>query len=414
MRALLISQDRTLSELLMRTQIHAPDSLVTEETIELGMERLAELSFNAIIVSDRQLAEDAILAFMERLNAAGNQHAVIWLQSNWHHAERNQAVMKECLAEGWSIVPHGLSIQQVAMRIGQLLYGTLIQENDKRNGLISFIGSTPNIGTTVAAFGTAAVLSKQADKKRVGYLCLNLKSAKIHRYIGDNEPSVTLDGLRPELRAGYLTSDRLMRQCRSRRDLPNLSFLFGNMQREQADYYSIEEIDVLLSAAKETFDYCIVDTNAYWDNAATIGALQHAGQRIMVTTPQLSHFQEDLNRWCRVLAPGFGFTPSDFDLLLTQQDTNGCYSPREIAREAQMPRIGEIKKYKELEQMLHDGRLVDLCLANSGLGADLSRLVGALLILYGEKGYSIRSDKKLKHRWSKWFQIGRRVGFAGK
>lgn len=74
-----------------------------------------------------------------------------------------------------------------------------------------FIGTTPNIGTTAAAFAAAYRIA-EASGKPIGYLCLNLKSAKIHRYLGIDEPLVTLDKLRPELRSYTLSPEQLHEQ----------------------------------------------------------------------------------------------------------------------------------------------------------------------------------------------------------
>src|SRR5690606_34204260 len=154
----------------------------------------------------------------------------------------------------------------------------------------------------VAAYGAAVQMAARTEAK-VAYICLNLKSSKIHRYLGAGleDSPLTIDGLRAELRSGSLTGSRLAKQAEADDQLPNLFVIHGNRQREQSDYYTIEEIERLLRAAKEVFDYCVVETGAYWDNAATIGVMRQASQRILVTTQQLSSFQEDTHRWFNTL-----------------------------------------------------------------------------------------------------------------
>ncbi len=44
--------------------------------------------------------------------------------------------------------------------------------------LAVFVGTTPGIGTTAAAFRTAAALASGNSNSRIAYLCLNLKSSK--------------------------------------------------------------------------------------------------------------------------------------------------------------------------------------------------------------------------------------------
>ena len=73
----------------------------------------------------------------------------------------------------------------------------------KQVPIIAFVGTTPNIGTTVTALAAACRISQECGQS-VGYLCLNLKSSKIHRYVGVDSPSATLDSLRPELKTDSL------------------------------------------------------------------------------------------------------------------------------------------------------------------------------------------------------------------
>src|SRR5690606_38776836 len=112
--------------------------------------------------------------------------------------------------------------------------------------------------------------------------------------------------------------------------------------------YTAEEMARLFQAAGQAFDLCVADTGAYWDNAATVAAMHHAGQRILVTTQQESCYLEDFGRWCRALAPMFGLAPADFDLLVTRKDDRLPASPRAMAREMGLPRIGEIRLCPDL------------------------------------------------------------------
>lgn len=124
--------------------------------------------------------------------------------------------------------------------------------------LAAFAGSTPNIGTTLTAFGTAYRLASVTGRK-IGFLCLNLKSAKTHLYLGIDKPQVTLDGLRPELRAGTLTADKLRQYAYQPPQLGGLHVLFGNLAREQAEYYEPDDMQRLLDASRQAFDLTIAE-----------------------------------------------------------------------------------------------------------------------------------------------------------
>lgn len=413
MRIFLISRDRMLADALARTEIREEDTLSVFAESEAGVEKMTAEHADVVILSDRLTVPGTMSEFAEAVRSGNKAVQLVVLLSNRHHAGQNAQIMKECLSEGWLVVPPGLTVKQATERIGQLIYGERDKTRDLQSGIVQFVGTTPNIGTTVAAFGTAFHMAGMTDRK-IAYLCLNLKSSKIHRYLGEREPAVSLDGLRAELKSGALTGGRLLRQSRIRKQKPNFFVLYGNMQREQADYYSVEEIECLLQAASDAFDYCLVETSAYWDNAGTIGTMLQAGQRIMVTTPQLSHFQEDLARWLHALSPVFGRRSSDFDLLVTQLDPEAPYRAKDIAKEANMSRIGEIRKAREIDLHLSAGRLWEAMEEEAALRSDLSRIAKTLLTLHGEAYRQPSPIKNAKSLFSGLPLFGRRAGLARK
>lgn len=224
--------------------------------------------------------------------------------------------------------------------------------------LVAFAGSTPNIGTSVAAFGTAFRIATVTGKK-VGFLCLNLKSAKTHLYLGIDKPEVTLDGLRPELKAGTLTGDKLRQYAFAPSRLNGLHVLFGNMARDQAEYYEPEQIGRLLHSSREAFDLTVADVSAYWDNAATVCAMREADHRCLVTTGSLSHFQEDVNRWTGQVGAQFGIAPDQFQLVVLQgaYPQSGGFGMKEIRKETGCVSFSELKLKESLHLQLDSGRL---------------------------------------------------------
>ncbi|MBW5449405.1 hypothetical protein GE107_25595 [Cohnella sp. CFH 77786] len=224
--------------------------------------------------------------------------------------------------------------------------------------LAAFAGSTPNIGTTLAAFGTAYRIASATGRK-IGFLCLNLKSAKTHLYLGIDKPQVTLDGLRPELRAGTLTPDKLIRYAFRTPQLGELHVLFGNLAREQAEYYEPEDMNRLLEASRQAFDLTVADVSAYWDNAATVCAMKAADEKFLVTTGSLSHFQEDVQRWTGQVGAMFGLHAEQFKLILLQGNnrSTGGFGMKEIRKEIGSPSFAELKLVESVHLQLDSGRL---------------------------------------------------------
>jgi hypothetical protein len=224
--------------------------------------------------------------------------------------------------------------------------------------LVAFSGSTPNIGTTLAAFGTAYRVASLTGW-RVGFLCLNLKSAKTHLYLGIDRPQVTLDAIRPELQAGTLTGDKLREYAFAPSKLLGVHVLFGNLAREQAEYYEPEHISRLLQAARQAFDLTVADVSAYWDNAATVCALREADVRYLVTTDRLTHFQEDVFRWTGQVGPLFGIAPEQFQIVLLHNAhrQTGGFGMKEIRKETGSVSLSELRLAESVHLQLDSGRL---------------------------------------------------------
>lgn len=411
MRVLLMSGDRELAERLAETLAGYGDALEAAGNAEEGLRQLAEGGFGAVIVSDRLVAAEDEISWLEDIRRrAGNVRRIVML-SNRHPVEDLRRIAKECLADGWAIVPPGHGVGQVAARLAAILHGARDAGDKRRNGLIQFVGTTPNIGTTVAAFAVASAMAERSNL-RIGLLGLNLKSDKLYRYLGEPEPPAALGGLRPELKAGELSPERLLGRCTRLRRWPNLYILHGNVHREQAEYYAVEEIDGLLKAACSAFDLCVADTSAYWDNAATVSAMLNAGQRILVTTPRAACYREDFARWCLALAPMFGLGPADFDLLVTQSGDRFASGAREMAREMGLPRIGEIRACPDLDAYLDAGRLAEWAAGRSGGAKDAARIAETLLMLRDEPVRPAASPRQFRLRHL--LRGGRIIGFAGK
>ncbi|MHA6480514.1 hypothetical protein ACX1C1_01035 [Paenibacillus sp. strain BS8-2] len=220
-----------------------------------------------------------------------------------------------------------------------------------------FVGTTPNIGTTTAAFAAAVRIAEASDKP-IGYLCLHLKSAKLHRFLGVDDPEMTLDKLQPELRAGVMTPAILERATYELPEQRNLRILFGSVSREQAEYFTDKEIEHLLDVAERTFAFTVLDVGAYWDNAATVCSIRRASSRVVVTTGALSHFQEDGRRWIRELSPLFQVRLEHYECLVIRPPwRQDAYSLAQIVRELGAMSLGELRLMPSLFASLDHGML---------------------------------------------------------
>ncbi|AZN43958.1 hypothetical protein EJC50_28640 [Paenibacillus albus] len=263
--------------------------------------------------------------------------------------------------------------------------------------LLTFFGTTPNIGTTVTAFAAACRLA-QFSGLSVGYLELNLKSAKLHRFIGVDQPAVTLDALRPELRTGTLTPDKLLRSMHVSQAVPGLHMLLGNLLRDQAEFYAIEEIEHLLNAAEAVFDVIVADVGAYWDHAAILCALRRADRRLMTTTSALSHFQEDGQRWMKQLSILYGIGIHDYEAVIIHQPWGkGGFQVKDICKEMGVSLLGEMALSQPLLTQLDRGTLDEWMMQSESGKEAMKEPAKQLIAAYGLK----RPAKLVVQPWYK-------------
>lgn len=251
--------------------------------------------------------------------------------------------------------------------------------------LITFIGTTPNIGTTAAAFAAAFRIAESSEAK-VGYLCLNLKSAKLQRYVGIDSPDTGLGSIRPELRDRSLLPEQLMHAVHPIRGNGALHALFGSMERDQAEFYTAEDMLHLLDTARRTFDIVIADVSAYWDNAATVCAVREASTRALVTTGALSHFQEDWSCWISQISPLFGVEAGGFELIVIRSPwTIGGFHVKDIRKETGLPLAGELQLTEPMLLQL-DGGQYDQWLRTGEGSEAMKRPAEAWMRQYGVQG----------------------------
>ncbi|MDR6884597.1 hypothetical protein [Bacillus sp. 3255] len=360
----LLSTDERLIDEIIHVVYEQPLSWVVASTAAELEARLAEMTLSHAIISDRVLDFGGLEELLERMLQMNGEMKVIVLLSNYHDVTINEKYVKMCKWMRLDYIQPGRSTAVIADDIRAWVDGGAGDRElqEPAGKLITFIGSTPNIGTTIASFGVAYLLALETGLK-VGYLCLNLKSSKLHRYLGKDKQVFTLDGLRAELKAQSLTAERLLLVCDQPKEAHGLHVLYGNMLREQAEFFTPSEIVHLLRVARRAFDICIIEVNAYWDNAATVCGLLEADSKVVVTTADIAHFQEDFSRWIRQVGSVFGLQPNSFELMAVQMERhsrNHEFSIKDIRKETQLPLVGQISRHADALSRCNQGKLLEM------------------------------------------------------
>lgn len=403
MQTALLTRDEALCEVWLSWDPPDGDRIVLFRQPESFLESANRSEFGHVVISDRYFDYPSFCEYAEQVREVVPGAQLTVMLSDRHDTAENGRWIKYCLVSGIHYIPPHRTVETITGLLMQRIYGDSGTAAAGGSQCITFVGSTPNIGTTFVSFGTAVRMARSTGRS-VGYLCLNLKSSKLHRYLGMEKPEASLDHLRAEIRAQSLHPDRLHLYCEPVKGRPNLRILFGNQLREQAEFFTAEDIEHLLRTARRTFDVCIVEVNAYWDNAATICALLQADTRILVTTPELAHFQEDTDRWLRGLCPVIGLSADSFDLILTQSEgsgSSGGIRHQDVRKETGLSLIGKVGKYSDLAEAVNQGKLLELLTGKHPLNRDLDDIVRLLSAVCGIEPAAVEKVPVIKRLFGK-------------
>jgi Flp pilus assembly CpaE family ATPase len=396
--ALLIQNEAMASAICSRLkEVEIPVTRLTDlEDLE---QRGALESFKQVIISDEWFTPRGWEELLDRLYRLSPELRIIALLTERAESRVKEVYWKSCLSRRIDVIHSAQGPQESARRAVQVMTDGMNKgaaSPGQGGRLLVFVGSTPNNGTTLVSFGTAVRLAAETTCT-IGYICLNLKSSKIHRYVGRDDPACTLDGLRAELRSSSLRPERLIKACETFTRAPNLYVLAGNMIREQAEFFSADDMEFLLKTAAQTFDIVVVEVNAYWDNAATVTAVCKADRRFYVTGGDLAQFQEDTRRWLYSLSPMLELDPASFELVVNglEPAVHSGIRAKDVALETGIQLLACIHRHPEAGLAANEGRLFEFFWSPSGMGKELSGLVEVVAGLYRLP----RTEQAPRRRW---------------
>ena len=109
--------------------------------------------YSHVIISDRELSYGELEEFLEGLQKQSRDLKIIVLLSNYHEAAINEKYVKMCKLMKLDYILPGRSTAVIADEIRAWVDGSSggYSNQPPTGKLITFVGSTPNIGTTLAS-----------------------------------------------------------------------------------------------------------------------------------------------------------------------------------------------------------------------------------------------------------------------
>jgi septum formation inhibitor-activating ATPase MinD len=123
-----------------------------------------------------------------------------------------------------------------------------------------------------------------------------------------------------------------------------------------------------------------------------------ADTRIVVTTSEISHFQDDMKKWVVQVGSVFGITPSSIDVVVNRIEKQVRFQQiqvKDIQKETQMNVLGKVHHDKALLPQVNRGNLIDAYANSQSLQEDITNLIHQLMDRY-RLPKNIQTHKKIR------------------
>lgn len=183
--------------------------------------------------------------------------------------------------------------------------------------VVALLGAAPRDGTTTVAFNTALALSAHTTL-RIGLLDLNLKNPEMSLWMRSEKRSCSALTLRARLQMGTMNERVLWNGCVPYKNREKLRVFPGTHRRDTAGDVTPAMVQSLLCIARKTFDITIIDAASYPDTAATVGAVQGADVRLLVSQQTMRSYMWSVGEWFACYWQPLGVSLSSMYLVLNR------------------------------------------------------------------------------------------------
>jgi len=183
-----------------------------------------------------------------------------------------------------------------------------------KNKVVAIWSPMAREGKTVTAISLAYRLSRLTEDVRL--LDLDLKTPMVHEYLNIEDPIHNLDNLMPFVEGRNLNEEIIQLNLVNQ---DGISLLQGTLRPENAEYYSVSQIQPIIDETSKTASVLLVDVCNQLDNAATCLALQNADIVYVLLEQNILHLKM-LNKIFPILKNSFPF--ANFRFVINKYDKN--------------------------------------------------------------------------------------------
>lgn len=265
--------------------------------------------------------------------------------------------------------------------------------------VISFFGTHSGAGVSTTTLNVANSLAQRTEAK-VLVLSLNVwdPSDYFYEYQGHH-----LNDLKVDLRTQSLTPARLEESLSQHSS--GFYHLAGNRDIKMQRYFHPEEVEHLITVAKESFDLVLIDSGTHFDSGTTAQAYMSSNLRFLVTTQEEKGYRGYFPHVFQQLIEPIGGKTSDFMLLINKyQNRNTIIDSKKLEEELNMAMVATIPDMNDLGNMSTYQKKLLYDLASDSVYTKNIDLVSNLIISETKLTEKIKdNDRKEKKGFMKLF-----------
>lgn len=291
---------------------------------------LEQAKGEAIVISDQFLHYNELhaLAHMGEKNK-------FYISSETLDSHLLKQIKTICESLNIKLLSQHLTVKQQVEIIKESVFPNLEQGP---SNVVAFFSPISNVGLTSTILSVANTIGKLTDAK-IAVLGLNAWDDGVDQFV--HYQGKYLNEIKTQLTNRLLDHDSLLRLFHYEASAP-FYYLAGNQNTKMERLFTVEEIDYLVSLAKETFDLVLIDAGSHWDNASMLQSLYHADLKMVVINQQRKALKKFEQVQQHVLYP-LGYFRSDFLLIMNDYVNDpGLPTEKDILTEINIPFLTSI------------------------------------------------------------------------
>lgn|GEM_PF-1211176 len=229
-----------------------------------------------------------------------------------------------CDSNNLIFISPGLTDEQIY----QFIKTTISPEKKDDSNVITFFSTISNVGTTSITLSTAASIA-QRTSLNIAVLCLNAWDdgtdyfeSYSGKYLSDIISDLSNQVYDFDKPTRYSEDPFIKNMHYVKSGENGFYVLAGNSSVKLERAYGLEEIDYLITLAKNKFDLVLIDAGSHFDNALIYQSLYHANLKLLVTNQQQKAVRKFVHYYNHVLEIS-GFQKDDFLLVINQYINEG-------------------------------------------------------------------------------------------